>query len=184
MPDITSLAPFTVAFAPRIALPWAVLAGGAYLAWRFLYGKKGDMNAERRGAFAIGMRLTDPVKLNLLADAFDKGGLPDQAKQLRNRANLGSALTDSKSAQYSAILKQALNSTDPDAVDKVADAFDKQGAAATAKLLHDYAAGLRTNSKIQPIVVPSQNPPAQQPAPQSSDSTPDDTNNPQIRVAV
>ena len=69
-------------------------------------------------------------------------------------------------------------------MDKVADAFDKQGAAATAKLLHDYAAGLRTNSKIQPIVVPSQNPPAQQPAPQSSDSTPDDTNNPQIRVAV
>jgi hypothetical protein len=168
-------------FAPRIALPWTVLGVGAYLAWKFLYGKKGEMNGERKAAFALGMRLTDPVKINLLADAFDKGGLPDQAKQLRNRANLGNVSQDTQ-MQRAGILKQALNSTDPNAVDKIADAFEKQGAASTAKLLRDYAAGLRANSKIPPVVIPVETPqPAPAPIPESSDSS---DNTPQIRVAT
>ena len=125
------------------------------MAWRFLYGKQGDMNAERKAAFAVGMRLTDPVKINLLADAFQKGGLPDQAAQLRNRANLTLLPADIQ-AQRAAVVKKALNSTNPDAIDMVADAFEAEGATTTGDMLHQYATGLRNNATVTPTVIQPQ----------------------------
>jgi hypothetical protein len=130
---------------------------GGYVAWKFFYGSQGEMNTERTAAFAVGMRLTDPVKINLLADAFQKGGLPDQATQLRNRANL-TLLPADVQAQRAAVLKKALNSTNPDAIDLVGDAFESQGLTNTADILHAYATGLRNNSQIAPAVIPQQTP--------------------------
>ncbi len=122
------------------------------------------MTPERQAVFDTGMRLTDPGSLSFLADQFEKQGLTDMAKKLRARAKLPSLPPDIQNAR-ALIVKKALNSSNPDGVDAVADAFDQQGATDTATILRQYAAGLRNNSQVSPVVVPPQESPTQQSQP-------------------
>jgi hypothetical protein len=176
MADVVGLTPFTLQLAPRLSVPWIVLAGGAYLVYRFLYVEKGTMTPERQAVFALAMHSTDPNKLGLMADAFQKAGLSEQATALRNRANLPN-LSQQIQINRANIVKQSLNSTNPDAIEDVADAFASQGATATADLLRNYAQGLRNSQNVQPLVATpattaasTASPPAASP-PESANST-------------
>lgn len=157
---------FPLSIAPVIRLPSIFLIAGGYVAWRFFFAKKGEMTIERKAIFNTGMLLQDINKLETLARAFDDEGLPDQAITLRKRAALVSMPPD-QALTYSQIVKQALSSNNPDAVDSVADQFESLGATSTASLLHEYANGLRTVQNVKPIqLVPPQ------PTQQSQNNTP------------
>jgi len=118
------------------------LGGAALWAWWRAKHKKG-MTPERKKIFEQAMKsLKEPEKLNTLADAFEKEGLKDEATQLRKRAKLRALPPDTQVARREA-MKKALASKDPVAVEKVAAAFDKEGATGAAAKLRQYAAGLR-----------------------------------------
>lgn len=166
---------FPLSIAPVIRLPSIFLIAGGYAAWRFFFAKKGEMTLERKSAFATGMLLQDPAKLESLARVFDDEGLPDQAIALRKRAALVSMPPD-KALTYSQVVKKALSSKNADAVDNVADQFENIGATSTAALLHEYANGLRAVQNVQPIQVTpppqKEQPTMAEPPPQSQDSAP------------
>jgi hypothetical protein len=141
------------------------IAAGVAL-WRYHANKrsKGTLTPERRAVYTSAMTfLRDPAKLNKLADAFDKGGLKTQATALRKRSVLPTLPKNVQAARQQA-LKQGLSSTDPVAVNTLADAFEKSGAMASATMLRQYALGLKVTAPIKPIPVPSLLPPEEPPA--------------------
>jgi hypothetical protein len=115
-----------------VLLPLA-LAGGAVGAH---YYKKPCMTAERIKIYnqALASSKLTPTQLRSLADVFQKEGCVEQANHLRARAALREAPPEVHAARKE-VFRKALNSNNPDAIAKVADAFKKIGAdGAAAKL--------------------------------------------------
>jgi hypothetical protein len=133
------------------------------IAWRVHTNKKNPtkLTPERQAIYSAGMTfLKDPTKLNKLADAFAKSGLKGEASALRKRAALPSLPKNLQVARQQA-LKDGLASKDPVAVNKLADAFEKEGAGSSAVMLRQYANGLATSTSVMPVKV---QPEAKQPA--------------------
>lgn len=109
------------------------------VAWK-RSGKKGEFGAERKKIYEAALEnLTDPEKLNRMADEFDTQGLPIQAAMLRKRAELRS-LPRERIEEYHKIRDKALQSDNVDAILKLADAFESLSATGEAKKLRDHAA--------------------------------------------
>ncbi|MGH9966571.1 MAG: hypothetical protein ACREBG_01890 [Pyrinomonadaceae bacterium] len=126
---------------PLPLIPIAVVGLGGY-AWYRAKKRKG-MTPERKKIYDAAMKsLKDPAKLNALADAFEKEGLKNEASQLRKRAKLRGMPDGVKAARRDAF-KKCMQSKDPNAIEKCAKAFEKEGATGAATKLRQYAAGLR-----------------------------------------
>lgn len=109
---------------------------------RWLFKKKGQMTAARQEVYDQAMAsLADPAKLRTLANAFQKEGLTYEATMLRKRAALRELPPDVKKGRQE-VYKQALRSTDKEAIAKVANAFEREGALGSAQKLREYLAGL------------------------------------------
>lgn len=89
---------------------------------------------------ALNLKL-DSSKYNELADAFEKEGLTAEATLLRKRAKLRDLPEETKASRR-AIIKKAMASTNVNAIECLADAFEKEGAVGTAADLRRYAEGL------------------------------------------
>jgi len=125
---------------PLIPLGIAALAGTAI--YRTLKKPTG-MTPERRQVYTAALNtLKDPAKLRALADAFQKEGLIKEAELLRKRARLRE-LPKAKRDERRNIFKKGMASKDPDAVERLAAAYDKEGATGAAAALRKYATGLR-----------------------------------------
>lgn len=123
-------------------LPAAIiaLAGTAF----FMTRKKSAsaLTPEREMLFTKAVNTEkDPVKLRSLAGQFRSDGLNPQADFLEKRARLRE-LPDEVKAQRKAVFKQAMGSTNKDAILKLADAYEKESATGAAEALRKYAKGL------------------------------------------
>ena len=85
--------------------------------------------------------LADPVKLRVLAEAYRKEGLNYEANMLHKRAALRELPPDVKKGRQE-VYRQALKSTDKEAIAKVANAFEREGALGAAQKIRDYLSGL------------------------------------------
>jgi hypothetical protein len=132
-----------------------VIVGGLVVAaWHKARGAA-TITPEEEEMFVGAMEhLQDIPKLRTLADAFEKKRLPIYANLLRKRAELRAATPEVK-AQRKAALEKGLASTDPKAVEILANAFEKLTATAAAKKLREHATALRQNSITRS---PSQDP--------------------------
>ena len=125
-----------------IVLPVIVASAGGLAWWKVKKQKYGKMTPERKKLFEEALRsMKDPAKLRELANVFQNYGLKAEAKELRKRAALRDAPADVKKKRAEAFQK-GLNSTDPQKVSKLADAFHKVGAYGAADKLRKYASGL------------------------------------------
>lgn len=123
-------------------LPAAIiaLAGTAFLMSRKKTGAA--LTPEREMLFTKAVNTEkDPVKLRALAGQFRSDGLNAQADFLEKRAKLRE-LPDEVKAQRKAVFKQAMSSTNKEAVLKLADAYEKEAATGAAEALRKYAKGL------------------------------------------
>jgi hypothetical protein len=121
-------------------IPIAIAAGLGLAYYRVKGHKK--MTPERKKIFEAALKtIKDPVKLNALADSFQKEGLRAEAGELRKRAKV-LALPPEKKQEYRQIYKQGLSASDPDKVNNLARAFHEKGLYGSAKNLRDYALGL------------------------------------------
>ena len=145
---------------PLIPLTIATLAGGALWANSSKPGPaKGVVTTERTLIFETAMNeLKDPGKLRKLADVYRKEGLPGHADLLEKRAKLRELPPDIKAARKAAYRK-AMASTDAEAVRKLADAYDKEGATGAAASLRKYADSLKAATPPAAPAVPAVNPP-------------------------
>ncbi len=99
------------------------------------------MTAERTLVYQSMLDSKDPEALRTMAATFAGEGLQAQADKLYMRAMLRELTPEQKEAR-SAAFKAGMASRDPEAVFKLADAFEKTGSDGAAKTLRDYAAGL------------------------------------------
>lgn len=83
----------------------------------------------------------DPAKLRALAATFRSEGMTAEADMLEKRAALQELPPEVKAARKEAFRK-GMASTDPVAINALADAFHSQGATGAAENLRTYAAGL------------------------------------------
>jgi len=138
---------------------WILLAVAGYFLYPFAWKPSAvrfaaKLPPAREAMFAHAMKGTDPAKLVDMADAFKKEGFTRESDQLRARANLRAHPKETLD-KYAEILKKALSSTNVQAVEDVAEAFRKDGAASIADLLDEYAAGMTTLQSVPPVVVPA-----------------------------
>ena len=102
---------------PLPLVPIGIAAGIAWIARKKLMGGS-KMTPERKKLFEEAMKsLQEPVKLRALAAEFDKAGLKDEAKQLRDRANLRELPPEHK-AQRRQVFNQLLKSDDPEKIEE------------------------------------------------------------------
>jgi len=101
------------------------------------------MNGERKAVYDSALHsLREPEKLLILATVFEEQGLKNEAWTLRQRARLRALPVEVKQARRRAY-KTAMASTNPDAIEKVADAFEKDFCFDAANKLRDYAQDVR-----------------------------------------
>jgi hypothetical protein len=96
--------------------------------------------------------LREPQALHVLANGFDRAGLPDHADMLRRRAMLP------QSPGSPDLFRQALQSQDVNFVLNVANQFNRQGATNAAQQLYAYAHQLQGLAPMGPRFRPA--PPA------------------------
>ncbi len=87
-------------------------------------------------------KLQDPAKLMKLAATFRAEGLEPHAVMLEKRAQLRSLPQEQKRARR-AVYRKAMGSTNREAINAVADAYESEGATSAAENLRTYAAGLQ-----------------------------------------
>ncbi len=123
--------------------PLLLLASGGFLGHRW-YRKRHALTPQRKAAFDNAMNDVNATSesLRVLAQAFEKVGLTDQATTLRKRAVLKEAPPEVKAARREVFTK-ALNSTDPAFIEKVADAHEKIGAQGAAEALRQQAESVK-----------------------------------------
>jgi len=122
---------------PLLPLLVLGLAGGA--AYAVSRKPKTEMTPDREIIFQTAMeKVEDPAKLKALADVFESQGLKDQAELLRKRANLRTLPPDVKEERRAAF-QSGMASQNPEAVNRLADAFEAEGALGAASALRDYA---------------------------------------------
>lgn len=123
-----------------IPVALAALTGATYYKTKksMDVGQK-NMTPERRQVYDSALKtLKDPVKLRLLADAFEKEGFLAAATMLRKRAALRELPNEVKSERRS-LFKKAMASTNPETVRELAAAFEGEGATGAAETLRKYA---------------------------------------------
>lgn len=122
-------------------LPVLVLGGAAVAWWKKPWAKR--MTPERKVAYETAMKtLKDPAKLRQLADAFEKEGLKKEATMLRRRAGYIELPQEVKD-KHRAVFEKAMASTNPEAIENIAKAFEAKGQTTVAGVLRNYAAGLK-----------------------------------------
>lgn len=125
-----------------VTLPLAAAGGAGYYFWKGR--KKGCMTPEREKIYEAALKdLKDPQKLKVLADSFAQEGCIKEANMLYKRAGLRELPPEVHKARKQ-VYKAAKKSTDPVAVDKVATAFEGEGATGAAEALRIHAAALRS----------------------------------------
>jgi hypothetical protein len=141
------------------------------------------MTPERRIVFDTLMtKCKDSAMLRKMADVFDEEGLSDPwAKLLRQRADLRDAPEEVKK-QRRDVMKKALQSKNPDAVEGVAKAFESIGATGVAHKLTEYAKGLR--AQPNPVVEPVMPAKAPEPKPEAKKPEPVKEKIPEVKAEV
>lgn len=125
---------------PLPLIPLAVAGGIGYL-WH--KKKTHGMTPERKKVYEEAMKsLQEPDKLRALAAQYEAYGLPDEARDLRNRANLRALPADQKKARRDAFTK-VMASNDPEAMEKAASIFHAQGATSNAAAIRKKAAAVK-----------------------------------------
>lgn len=118
-----------------------VLGAGALFAYKKAKKKTG-MTPERKKVFEAAIKnLEDPKKLRSLAATFDKEGLKAAGDELRKRAKLRE-MPPKKKEQRRDAYRKGMSSSNPEAVNKLAAAFQKEGAYGAAQNLRDYSKGI------------------------------------------
>ena len=138
----------------------AVVAALAYGFWRW---KKnlilGLWTPEKSALYRTAMRFErNPLQLHRHADFFLREGFPDRARNLRARAALASegfasphdAAILEKMDLRNQIMRRALVSQNPVAIEEVAASFEGEGCGASAEFLRDVSYGLEVAQRIQP----------------------------------
>jgi hypothetical protein len=124
---------------PLIPLAVVALAGTAVYK---VHKRKSGLTPERKKVFDAALEnLKEPEKLRTLATSFENEGLKNHADMLRKRAALRELPAATKDARR-VVFKKAMASKDPAAVQKIAEAFHKEGATGAAANLRKYASGL------------------------------------------
>jgi hypothetical protein len=123
-------------------IPLLVLASAGYVGHKE-YKKRKAFTPERKALYARAMNsAADPTELRKLAASFESVGLHEQAMKLMKRASLREAPETVKAARRE-IFKKAMNSQDPDAIEKIAKAHEEVGAEGAAQALRLQAETLR-----------------------------------------
>ena len=131
-----------------MALPLLPIAiGGLVLAAAYAASRKppqqGEVTPERQTIFETAINsVQDPAKLRALAASFRSAGLEQQAQALEGRADHRDLPPDVK-AERAQVFRDAMSSQNPQAVLRVADAFEQEGAIGAASALRAYAAKLQ-----------------------------------------
>jgi len=140
---------------PAIPLLPAVIVGlGALAFWKA--GKnenkeKPNMNPHQTTVFETAMNsVQDPAKLQALAKAFREAGLTTEADMLEKRAQLRNLPADVKE-ERAQVFRNAMSSENAEAVMRVAEAFEKEGAMGAAAALRAYATQLATAQKATKV---------------------------------
>lgn len=114
-------------------------------------GKQGAMTPEREEMFHEAMaNIRGPKAPELflkLADGFAKYGFPLHANILRERAKYLS-VSPEKKAERDAIIAKAMQSTRVDAIDSLANLFEKQTATGIARDLRAHAKAVREGTFV------------------------------------
>lgn len=101
--------------------------------------RKTFMNGERKAIYESALRsLREPEKLLILAAKFEGEGLKNEGWALRQRARLRALPTETKQARRRAF-KSAMASTNPEAVERMAQAFEQDFCFDAATKLREYA---------------------------------------------
>jgi len=120
-------------------------AGAIFLAWKRA-SKRGVMTDERKKIYDEALANIRgpraPEMFRKLADAFEKEGFGPQAKALRARADYLDVPPE-KWAERNAIVAKALKSTKVEAIERLAQAFEKQTATGQARQLREHAAAVK-----------------------------------------
>lgn len=118
----------------------------AIAAWR-KSGKK-EMTQEQEEIYIGAMEnLAVPEKLRKLADVFEKQGFRIHAKMLRGRATLRETAKTSKGQERREAYEKGMKSTNPEAIERLAIAFESVTATGAALALRKRAAELREKAK-------------------------------------
>lgn len=138
---------------PAIPLLPAAVVGLGILAY-MRSGKKEEkpaMNPQQTTVFETAMNsVQDPAKLSALANAFREAGLTREAEMLEKRAQLRNLPPDVKEGRAQ-VFRDAMASENPEAVMRVADSFEKEGALGAATALRAYATQLSLAQKATKI---------------------------------
>lgn len=125
-----------------LVVPIVVGAGALGAAYWRVKSRRPKLTPQRRKIYTEALKsLKDPAKLRKLADEFEKEGLKHEASMLRKRADLRAKPPAVKEAHLDAF-KKGMQSKDPKAVEKLANAFASKGALTSAAKLKKYAMGL------------------------------------------
>lgn len=126
----------------------AALGGIAYVvakkkkASSSIGSETGKLTPERALLYAEALKsMKDPASLRKLAQTFRAEGLEPHAVMLEKRAALRELPKEVKEERR-AIFRKAIASKNKEAVLKMADAYDNEGATGSADTLREYAEGL------------------------------------------
>ncbi len=131
--------------------PLTIGIGAAiFLAFRNQGGSQfGVLTAEREEVYRNALEfLHDPLKLEELANNYQREGLKVQAAMLRKRAEWRGR-SETLRGQHEAIFTKAMESTNVHAILGVAEAFEKMTATAKAKQLRDRAKALYDEAEAE-----------------------------------
>jgi len=120
----------------------------------------GVLTPEREEVYRNALEfLHDPLKLEELANNYQKEGLKVQAAMLRKRAEWRGR-SETLRGQHESIFQKAMESSNIHAIMGVAEAFEKMTATAKAKLLRERAKTLfeanEAEAKVKAETVPAQ----------------------------
>lgn len=128
---------------PLIPVAIGLLVAGAAVAVSRRKPNQGEMTPERQTIFESAINsVQDPAKLRALAASFRSAGLEKEAQALEGRADHRELPSDVK-AERAQVFRDAMSSQNPQAVLRVADAFEQEGAIGAASALRAYAAKLQ-----------------------------------------
>lgn len=123
---------------PLLPIGILMLSGGAFIAAKN-QEKKNEMTPSRQHVFETALNeVKEPEKLRALAKAFRDQGLNVQADLLEKRAKLRELPPNIKAERRDAFRK-GMASKDPNAVRRLAEVFDREGATGAANALRKYA---------------------------------------------
>lgn len=138
---------------PFVPVAIGTLVIGAYYSSSTRDKTKGVMTPQRQAVFETAINeVKDVEKLKALAKAFREEGLEPQAELLEKRVKLRELPSEIKAARKNTFRK-AMASNNPDAVRRVADVFEGEGANGAASALRDYADSLvKKSQEAQPVI--------------------------------